>query len=372
MHFSYWEKTEWLGPIDYLIVGGGITGMATAVFLRELQPKKQVAVIEAGMLPYGASTRNAGFACFGSAAEVRSDIKAFGESAVYQLMERRLRGLRLLEQMLGPRQLDLQFCGGYDLFRPAEKEQFEAVKDELAALNELFYPLFRAPVFKSYPREFPFKNVAGLIRNEFEGQLNPGRMMQAFRKKAELLGVKLFYGAALDSWSEGSKSLTAYLKNGAELTCEKLLLCTNAFTAKLIDRPVRAVRNQVLITKPHPAVNWRGCFHLEEGHLYFRNVGQRVLIGGGRQHFGEAEETSEMETSAPVQSFLENQLRELIFPDGEFEIEQRWSGLLGLGEAKTPVLEQYSDRVYLAARLGGMGVALGSALGQDLAKLASP
>ena len=42
---------------------------------------------------------------------------------------------------------------------------------------------------------------------------------------------------------------------------------------------------------------------------------------------------------------------------------------MGLGSAKNPIVEQLSDHVYCGVRLGGMGVAIGSLIGQELADL---
>jgi hypothetical protein len=66
------------------------------------------------MLPHGASTKNAGFACFGSISEIIDDLKSHSEEEVYQLVTKRLEGLRLLGS-LGDA-IDFKPYGGYELF----------------------------------------------------------------------------------------------------------------------------------------------------------------------------------------------------------------------------------------------------------------
>jgi glycine/D-amino acid oxidase-like deaminating enzyme len=61
---SLWEKQSFL-EYDVIVVGAGITGLSTAVSIKEKNPKISVLVVERGILPTGASTKNAGFACFG-------------------------------------------------------------------------------------------------------------------------------------------------------------------------------------------------------------------------------------------------------------------------------------------------------------------
>jgi hypothetical protein len=47
----------------------------------------------------------------------------------------------------------------------------------------------------------------------------------------------------------------------------------------------------------------------------------------------------------------------------------RWSGILGIGEEKKPIITQYSDNIFTAVRLGGMGVAIGILVGKEGADL---
>lgn len=70
MRLSYWEYKQWLKNIDFTIVGSGIVGLCTAMFLKQRFPKKNIIILEKGIFPQGASTKNAGFACFGSISEI--------------------------------------------------------------------------------------------------------------------------------------------------------------------------------------------------------------------------------------------------------------------------------------------------------------
>ena len=76
MNLSYWELKSWLTNVDYTIVGSGIVGLNTALNLKKRFPKANILVLERGVLPQGASTKNAGFACFGSLSEILDDLKS--------------------------------------------------------------------------------------------------------------------------------------------------------------------------------------------------------------------------------------------------------------------------------------------------------
>ena len=110
---------------------------------------------------------------------------------------------------------------------------------------------------------------------------------------------------------------------------------------------------------------------MDEGYYYFRNVGNRVLLGGGRNLNFKAEETFDMKVSELIQNKLESLLKTTILPNQEFEIERRWAGIMGVGSNKTPILKRIDDNLYCAIRMGGMGIAIGAEVGQSLALLSS-
>ena len=116
MNLSFWEKDTWFTDIDFTIVGSGIVGLNTALRLRERFPKSKILVLEKGMLPQGASTKNAGFACFGSISEIIDDLKSQTEQQVIDLVTKRWAGLTLLRKNLGDDAIDFKPYGGYELF----------------------------------------------------------------------------------------------------------------------------------------------------------------------------------------------------------------------------------------------------------------
>ena len=115
MNLSYWELKNWFTNVDYTVVGSGIVGLHAALRLRERFPNSKILVLEKGMLPHGASTKNAGFACFGSISEIVDDLKSHSEEDVIQLIKKRWEGLQLLRKRLGDNTIDFKPYGGYEL-----------------------------------------------------------------------------------------------------------------------------------------------------------------------------------------------------------------------------------------------------------------
>ena len=119
MNYSYWELKEWFTNIDFTIVGSGIVGLNCAITLKKNHPKAKILILEKGILPQGASTKNAGFACFGSISEIIDDLNSHTEEEVFHLVQKRWEGLQLLRKNLGDTAIDFQQNKGFELFDSA-------------------------------------------------------------------------------------------------------------------------------------------------------------------------------------------------------------------------------------------------------------
>ena len=120
---SFWERDSFLNDIDVVIIGSGIVGLSAALTLRERNAQLRIAVIERGALPEGASTRNAGFACFGSISELLDDLETSSENAVFALVEKRFRGLARLRQRVGDANMRYEAFGNYEIFKNTVEEK---------------------------------------------------------------------------------------------------------------------------------------------------------------------------------------------------------------------------------------------------------
>ena len=369
MNLSYWELKNWFTNVDYTVVGSGIVGLHAALRLREKFPESKILVLEKGMLPQGASTKNAGFACFGSLSEIMDDLKSHSEEEVVQLIQKRWQGLQLLRKRLGDDTIDFKPYGGYELFLKDDESGFQECLSKMPFVNEILKPLFRADVFTKEIDRFGFQNTNEyLIFNPFEAQIDTGNMMQALMKMAISQDILILNQQAVTSYNENANGVEVALGDFTFQT-KKLLFATNGFANALTNGAVKPARAQVLITEPIKNLDIKGTFHLDKGYYYFRNIGDRILFGGGRNLDFEGETTTELGQTKIIQNRLEQLLKEVILPDQEFEIAHRWSGIMGMGSSKNPIVEKLSENVYCGVRLGGMGVAIGSLIGQELADL---
>ena len=369
MELSYWEYKSWFSNIDFAIVGSGIVGLSCALELRKKHPKASILILEKGTLPQGASTKNAGFACFGSISEILDDLLNCSEKEVIELIEKRYKGILGLRELLGDRQLDFQQLGGYELFSENNKLLMEESLDSLNTINSLLFPIFGKPIFSQVKNPFDFDNVSPeTIFNSEEGQLDTGKMMSNLLKLAHQNNINIINSLSVKKFEDLGKKVKI-VTDKLSFTANQLFLATNGFSEKLGIDTVKPARAQVLITNPIPNLTVKGTFHLDKGYYYFRNIDDRILLGGGRNLDFETEETTEFGQTNIIQYKLEEMLSSIILPKTSYRIEQRWSGIMGIHNVKTPIIRSLSSRVHYGVRLGGMGIAIGHQVGKQLANL---
>jgi len=369
MNLSFWERQTWLTNIDYAVIGSGIVGLNCALALRKKYPKSKIVIFERGLLPSGASTKNAGFASYGSLSEIVEDLKTHSEENVFNLVKDRVAGLQLLQKNIGDKWMDYQEHGGYELFLKEDADLYETIREKIDIVNKLLHPIFKADVFSEKANIFNFKNIhPQLIFSQFEGQINTGKMMQSLIKKAVSKHILILNGAEITEISDSSSAVSLQLASDEEVVAKKVFIATNGFAKQFIAENIKPARAQVLITKPIADLKLKGTFHFDKGYYYFRNFENRVLFGGGRNLDFETEETTEMDLTSTIQNRLETLLKTVILPDQEFEIDQRWSGIMGVGAQKVPIVKPISDNVFCGVRLGGIGIAIGSTIGKQLAE----
>lgn len=374
MNLSYWEENTFFSNIDFAIVGSGIVGLNCAIHLKQKFPKKKVVIFEKGLLPSGASTKNAEFTCFGSISEILDDLKIMSEDEVLHLIEKRWQGLQYLKTLHCNHPIDYQENGSYELFLENESKEFEACISKLENINKLLAPVISKKVFQEDNKsisKFRFNKVKHIIKNNFEGQIDTGKMMLQLLRLANTLGVIILNGMEIDNWTENYNTVDISVNHKA-IKVNKLIFCTNGFAKTLLPKiDLNPARAQILITSPIQNLSIKGTFHYQKGYYYFRNIDNRILLGGGRNLDFEGETTTNLKTSTVIQKKLEHMLSEIILPKTNFTIEKRWAGIMGIGSKKTSIVKRISDKVSCAVRLGGMGVAIGSQIGKEVADASS-
>ena len=363
--YSYWEQDAFGGTWDVSIIGGGITGLSTGISLLERQPGLKVVIVDRGFLPIGASTRNAGFACFGSPSEVLEDIGKMGEEKAMELVRSRYLGLQKLLARVPPAMMDYRPCGGYEVFDDGDTS---SILDQLPYLNGLLADtLGLRDVYRQVDMPAGLRGFSTAVFNLHEGQLHAGKMIKALRAMYAAAGGHVWTGPDIREIEEDKDGARLHGEWTLPIDARQVVVTTNAFAAQLLpDLDVRGARNHVLVTRPIDGLALDGTFHYDRGFVYFRNIGNRILLGGARNKDLDTEMTETFGRNPVIVKALDTFLHAHLASPAEDLVEFRWSGIIGVGPEKSPIIRRMSPHVIAGVRLSGMGVALASLIGETL------
>jgi glycine/D-amino acid oxidase-like deaminating enzyme len=211
-----------------------------------------------------------------------------------------------------------------------------------------------------------FSKFDTAISHKAEGQIDTGKMINSLYRLAIENSIQVLNNTSAISIESDNDLLT----NHGKMKFQKLIICTNGFAKDFLPKEdIEPARAQVIITKPIANLKFKGIFHFEEGYYYFRNIHNRVLFGGARSLDKTGENTTEFGNSEIITNQLKHILKTQILPTTDFEIDYTWSGIMGVGNVKSPIIKQVSKNVYCGVRLGGMGIAIGSMVGKEIAEM---
>jgi len=371
---SFWEKETFYAHRDIIIIGSGLVGLWSAYYMKKNVPHANILIVDRGNIPTGASTRNAGFACIGSATELLAHARAAGEQKMLEMVAMRYEGLSRIQKVFGKKEIEYERYGGYELIIDKQYGKLKQLKNDLGWLNITLRKAIKNEktfrVADKKIKDFGFKQTSHLIESKTEAQLHSGKLLQALLKKVQGMGVQVFTQTEIKSFQKTAGKIILQTNLPVNLSTDQLLICTNGFASQLLPEiDVIPVRGQVLVTSPIKKLAFRGAFHFDEGFYYFRNLsGNRVLLGGARNTALEAENSNEFTVTNTIQTELERFLSTVVLPKQKYSIEHRWSGIMGMGSGKFPIIKRIEKNIYCAVRMSGMGVALSPVVGDIVAR----
>jgi gamma-glutamylputrescine oxidase len=365
---SWWENDQLLHSFDFLIVGGGFVGRYTALLLAEKYPKANIGIIDRSPFGAGASTRNAGFATFGNVTEIIDDLRTMSYEEVGTLVGDRFKGLKWIQERFQQAAFDYLPSGGWELFYTGLEA--ERAYDQLEPVQKLMKEA------TGLSDVFQTQNTASLgfvcaqkgIYNPYEGQLHPVKLLGLIDASLREKKVKQMGGLQALSINKGEVAT----QEGYTLSSKQVIVCTNAFVPQLLPQMTQQIvpaRGQILVTAPLKKPIPQGIYHSDDGYIYFRSLGDRVLLGGGRNLFRQAETSYLIEQNQSVLDYLRDYLYKVITPQETPAIASAWSGIMAMGTGKFPLIERVDDHTLLCARMGGIGVALSPIAAQKVVDL---
>lgn len=349
--------------VDAVVVGLGITGVSAALELAEAG--LSVLALDAHGLGWGASARSGGFLLVEHAIEYPARRERFGRERMQTIIEIARASHRMIEQRFAGA-AEHKRCGS--LILPMAED--EAEQRALAKAAELLLA-DGVPCNQGVRHQGLEGFAPGLFIPE-DGEVHPGRLLAAMGSEALRAGANLRQALVTEVHPEQRLLKTT----GATVNYGVAVIAVNAWTQRLLPHiDVRPQRAQMLATRPvgpgrtlDPVCY--GCW----GYDYFRQRDDgRILIGGRRHLHRNTEGTDDSTPTATVQADLEAYLARHLAAFGPFEVEARWSGIMGFSPDELPFWEPLPDSegapsTHVLGGMTGHGMGLGAVCGQTIAR----
>jgi len=364
--------------VDVAVIGGGLTGLSTAYFIRSVSPHKEVVVLEGRGCGNGASGRN------GAMVLTMTEDRYLNFSSdpamdkkIYDLTAQNLQTLSKLSVETGI-DCELETKGALQVL--LSSQDVREAKDYVQRAQSLGMPV------ELWDKQ---KIVDALGTDVYEGgffdpgggQVNPMKLVHVFKVAAESAGAKIFENTMVGKIEEGSEHLI-YTTAGHTVRAKALVLATNAFTSRLgfFRNAVAPIREYVAMTRRFTDqelidIGWRlrVPFNDSRTEVFYLGVTQdnRIHIGGGSP--GYSFNNGHLDPAA-VGSHSARLQRELvrIYPKlSGIGFEATWDGVVdwSLNESPSVGCSGKYRNIFHGLGYSGHGVNLASVFGRIIADL---
>ena len=356
---------------DVAIVGGGYTGLWTALALRERDPGLRVTLLESEFCGFGPSGRHGGF-CHGYWSYLATLRRLFGEEPALELCRAGDLIVPGIRAFLEERGEDAWLREAGMLQVATTPQQDAAVEAQIAAARAVGRPEEAVP--RAEPGISPLFRRGVFFRDG--ATVHPGRLVRALRRAALAAGVEIHERSPATLRRDGS--LTA---NGHEVRARDVVLATNAWAAdwRPIHGRLTVFGSYVVLTEPVPEllaeVGWTGGEAIVDSRMflhYFRTTDDgRVLMGSGSGPIGYGNRIDRRFThDAPTAARAELGLRRLLPGLAEARVEAAWGGPIDVAADHVPFIGTVPGRrVHYAMGYSGHGVGPSWLAGRVLASL---
>jgi glycine/D-amino acid oxidase-like deaminating enzyme len=375
--FSWTPLTESRSS-DVVIVGGGYTGLWTALSIRQWDPGARVCLLEGDLCGSGASGRNGGFAV-GWWSKIGSLTKALGAQDGVSVARLVSGGVDTIEETFQARGIDVHFQRGGWLWTASSPAQADAWKSTVAAAERVGVKAFEVLDADEIARRTGSPTHVGGVLDASGGTVHPGLLVRALRAAAIAAGVEVFERSPVAEVTSGDK-VRVRTQGGSVVTADRCVLALNAWMAHLdaFRQSTVVVSSDMIATEPVPelldAIGWRGGEGISDSHLMLnyliRTRDGRVAFGrGGGTLAWNGHISASFEHSPPQQRILRQHLIRLLPALRDARVTHAWAGAVDRTMSGLPYFGSVGKdaRVFAGIGYSGTGVAPCVAGGKMLA-----
>lgn len=285
------EKTESLKnniEADLCIIGGGFTGLWTALLAKQRNPQQEVVLLEANHIAYGATGRNGGF-CSASLTHGFSNGYSRWKKELPKLLQLGRENLDEIENTIKQFNIECDFIRSGEINVATESYQIDDIHEEVALLQQYGIDAKYLSQEEVRARVNSPSYLAAMLDPDM-AMLNPAQLAWGLTKICLGLGVKLFEGTQVESLVE-KRDVVIVKTQRAEIKSKKIALATNAFhpLLKHLSFYIVPVYDYVLMSEPlsktqRDSIGWQGREGIGDNgnqfHYYRTTQDNRILFGG--------------------------------------------------------------------------------------------
>lgn len=347
---------------DVCVVGAGFTGLSAALHLA--QAGRDVVLIDAQRVGFGASGRNGGQLGSGQRVEQPYLEKMFGRDDARKLWELGEDAKQLVKQLVSDHQIDCFLRPGvaWSGSSQSDVDALHAYADHMGqhydyALQKLDYAQMAALC--------PSPDYRGGILDQGAGHLHPLRFVLGLAQAAQSAGVRIFEGTRALDVSNGVRTETGHIQ------AEQIILAGNGYLGQLAPKVaarVMPINNFVAATEPLGAEARRILTQdiaLADSRFvvnYFRlSHDGRLLFGGGESYGYRFPKDIAAKVRGPMSQ---------IFPHlKDVKIDYAWGGTLAITMKRLPYLTRVAPNTLSASGYSGHGVGTAIHAGKLMAQV---
>jgi len=354
---------------DVCVVGGGIAGCSTALFLAERGYK--VVLLEGNRIAYGASGRSGGQAIVGYACSQDKLVAQVGKADARKMFDISVEALDLIKDLVAKHRIDCDLHWGHlhAAIKPRQETELRAWQEEL--VDEYGYTATSWLDRAELSQVLDTGRYIGALRDERSGHLHPLNYTLGLAAAAAAAGVTIHEESMVVGIDHGA---TARVRtaSGASVRAKYVALCCNAFIDEKISRHLRdrimPVGTYIIATERLGRARLEALvrenvavsdvnFVLD----YFRcSEDDRLLFGGRVSYSGR----DALNTASATRKRMLN-----VFPSlADARVEYAWGGHVDITMSRAPDFGRLAPNVYYLQGFSGHGIALTGIAGQMVAE----
>jgi glycine/D-amino acid oxidase-like deaminating enzyme len=364
---------------DGAVVGGGFTGLWTALFLKELDPAADVVVLEKDVVGFGASGRNAGM--LGETIDHSHELAVahFGFDEARRLAALGRRNVDEMAAFLEAEGLDCDLERSGRLFVALTPAQLDGVKRSVEVAEALGVGGQRLYDAAEMREELRSPLYLGGYFAPGGGNLDPVKLVRGLRRAAARRGVRVFERTPVVGF-DGSRVRTA----GGAVAAGRIVLATDAYTHHLFPKLLRyfiPLYDYILVSEPLTreqmgAIGWRNRQGVTDARTFFNyyrlTSDDRILFGTSEAKYYRPNRVgATCDHSAPHYAALGESFRRHFPQLAGLEFPYAWGGPIASTTRLTPFFGSLErGRVVYGLGYTGHGVGSTRVAGRILAHMA--